>query len=140
MSGDAIGVRRLIRILGIVPQMKTPKILVADDEIKTCRLLSRFLFSHGFSVEFALTGNEALIKAVEFEPHCILLDIRMPQGGPELLSSLKTKLPESIVFMVSAIIEDNQEEDYLERGAHSCIDKPVNLEMLLDAIRQALNL
>jgi DNA-binding response OmpR family regulator len=118
-------------------EMICEKILVVDDEIKACRLLSKFLSNKGFLVETALDGSEALMKADEFRPNCILLDIRMPQGGLALLSDLKAKLPESIIIMVSAIIEENQEQDYLEKGAHSCIDKPVNLEMLLETILQA---
>lgn len=118
--------------------MTCRKILVVDDEIKACRLLSKFLLNKGFLVETALDGREALMKADEFRPNCILLDIRMPHGGLELLSELKEKLPESVIIMVSAIIEENQEQDYLEKGAHSCLDKPVDLEVLLETILQAL--
>ena len=117
---------------------KKQKILVVDDEIKACQLLSRFLTKRGFSVQIASNGRDALIKAVEFKPNCILLDVRMPQGGSELLSSLKLKLPESIVFMMSAFIEVDQHQDYLGRGAHACINKPVDLVLLLNKIRQAL--
>jgi two-component system, OmpR family, response regulator len=114
------------------------KILVVDDEIKTCQLVSRFFSNKGFSVETALDGQEALSKADQFNPHCILLDVRMPYGGGELLSNLKMKLPECIIIMVSANIEENQLTDFLERGAHAFIEKPVNLEMLLGSIQQAL--
>jgi DNA-binding response OmpR family regulator len=56
------------------------------------------------------------------------------------LSFLKLKLPESIVFMVSAIIEESQLDEYIANGAHSYINKPVNLKMLLDSIREVLKL
>ena len=118
--------------------MINSKILVVDDEIKACQLLSKFLSSNGFSVQIASNGQEALIKAMEFKPNCILLDVRMPQGGVKLLTRLREELPETIIFMVSAIIEANHE--FLAKGAHSCIDKPVNMEALLSTIRQALNI
>jgi two-component system, NtrC family, nitrogen regulation response regulator NtrX len=118
--------------------MLNSKIMVVDDEIKACQLLSKFLSSNGFSVQIASNGQEALIKAVEFKPNCILLDVRMPQGGVKLLTSLREELPDTIIFMVSAIIEANHE--FLEKGAHSCIEKPVNMGALLSTIRQALNI
>ena len=59
--------------------MQNSKILVVNDEIKTCHLLSRFLSSQGFLVQIATSGHEALIKTVDFQPNCILLDVRMPQ-------------------------------------------------------------
>jgi two-component system, response regulator, stage 0 sporulation protein F len=122
----------------MVPQMANSKILIVDDEIKVCQLFSRFLSNNGFIVQTANNGREAQIKAEEFKPNCVLLDVRMPQGGVQLLSCLKAKLPESVIFMVSAIIEENQVGEYLENGAHSCIDKPVDMKALLDAILQAL--
>ncbi len=115
-------------------------ILLVDDEIKVCELFSRFLSKQGFSVQTASDGKKALIQAEEHKPDCILLDVRMPHGGLELLTCLKTKLPDTIIIMVSAIIEVNQVGDYLNKGAYACIEKPVNFMDLLKQINLALKL
>jgi len=116
------------------------KILLVDDEIKACELFSRFLSNQGFLVQTALDGQKALIKADEFQPDCILLDVRMPHGGLELLSQLRKKLPDSIIIMVSAVIDPGEVGDYLDQGAYACIEKPVIMGILLEKIEQALNL
>ena len=116
------------------------KILVVDDEVKACQLFSRFLSSQGFLVQTASDGKEALIRVDEFQPNCILLDVRMPHGGLDLLSCLRAKLPDSIIIMVSAIIEVNQADEYLNNGAYACIEKPVNFGDLIQQIKQGLKL
>ena len=131
----------LISILrrGLVHLMAQSKILLVDDEIKTRQLFSRLLSNQGFIVQTASDGEKALIKANEFQPNCILLDVRMPHGGLGLLSRFRKKFPDSIIIMVSGIIEPNQVRDYLGEGAYACIKKPVDMSILLEKIEQALN-
>ena len=128
-----------IRRRGLVQLMAQSKILLVDDEIKTRQLFSRLLSNQGFIVQTASDGEKALIKANEFQPNCILLDVRMPHGGLGLLSRFRKKFPDSIIIMLSAIIEPNQVRDYLDEGAYACIKKPVDMSILLEKIEQALN-
>ena len=128
-----------IRRRELVHLMAQSKILLVDDEIKTRQLLSRLLSNQGFIVQTASDGEKALIKANEFQPNCILLDVRMPHGGLGLLSRFRKKFPDSIIIMVSGIIEPNQVRDYLGEGAYACIKKPVDMSILLEKIEQALN-
>ena len=128
-----------IRRRRLVHLMAQSKILLVDDEIKTRQLFSRLLSNQGFIVQTASDGEKALIKANEFQPNCILLDVRMPHGGLGLLSRFRKKFPDSIIIMVSAIIEPNQVRDYLDEGAYACIKKPVDMSILLEKIEQALN-
>ena len=116
------------------------KILLVDDEPKVRELFSKFLTSQGFSVQTASDGKMAVVQAEKFKPDCILLDVMMPYGGPELLTCLRKKIPDSIIIMLSAIIEVNQEHDYLNNGAYACIEKPVKFNKLLKHINQALDL
>ena len=128
-----------IRRRGLVHLMAQSKILLVDDEIKTRQLFSRLLSNQGFIVQTASDGEKALIKANEFQPNCILLDVRMPHGGLGLLTRFRKKFPDSIIIMASAIIEPNQVRDYLGEGAYACIKKPVDMSILLEKIEQALN-
>ena len=81
-----------------------------------------------------------MLKAEEFRPECILLDVRMPHGGLGLLHRLRKKFPEIVIIMVSAIVKGDQGSDFLNAGAFACIEKPVNLEDLLEKICQSLHL
>ena len=120
--------------------MNQPKILLVDDEPKVRELFSKFLTDQGFSVQTASDGKMATTMAEKYKPDCILLDVMMPHGGVELLSRLRKKFPDSIVIMMSALIEVNQEVDYLNNGAYACIEKPVRFNELLRHINQALKL
>ena len=68
----------LILRVRMVTSMIKSKILLVDDEIKACQLFSRFLSNQGFVLQTASDGQKALIQADEFQPNCILLDVRMP--------------------------------------------------------------
>ena len=47
------------------------RVLIVDDEKKTCMLLSRFLSGRGYQIETASEGGMALHKAREFNPNCV---------------------------------------------------------------------
>src|SRR3954467_8662156 len=81
----------------------------------------------GFTVEPCSSGNEALKKAVAFNPDLILLDVMMPgMDGPETLQALR-KLPElthtPVVFM-TAKVQPQEVEGYMALGAMGVIAKP----------------
>ena len=120
--------------------MQKSKILVVDDEIKTCELFAKFLMKQKFNVTTASDGKMALVRADEFQPDCLLLDVRMPYGGLGLLSQLREKLPGSPVIMMSAFIEVRQMADYLNEGAFACLQKPIDLNSLLEKIKEALKI
>ncbi|NIQ04153.1 MAG: response regulator, partial [Nitrospinaceae bacterium] len=72
------------------------RILVVDDEKKACANLRKFLEKKQFEVGIAHNGLEALDLLEEFQPDCILLDIRMPDlNGVECLKRIKSRLPDA---------------------------------------------
>ena len=68
------------------------RVLVADDEENLRLVLRTLLRRHGYEVETAQTGEEALALVDSFGPDVILTDVRMPKmGGLDLLATLKAK-------------------------------------------------
>jgi len=69
------------------------KILIVDDEIEYCEIVSDFFRSYPkalFEVEYALSGLEAIEKASFMEPDFVLLDWKMPMmSGTELFGKLQ---------------------------------------------------
>jgi two-component system nitrogen regulation response regulator NtrX len=101
----------------------TVKILVVDDEDSIRRTLSAVLRDEGYPVLLAKDGNEALASAAEEHPDLVLLDIAMPgKSGIEVLESLKEEWPGLPVKL----------------GAYDFIEKPLSIEKLLLAIRNAM--
>lgn len=118
----------------MITTVNESRILLVADEIKTCQIFSRFLSSRGFLVETALDGAKALVKADEFKPHCVLLDARMSRGGPTLVVRVRKQLPDAVIIVMSPVIAPGHVEDYLSKGAHVCIEKPVDFSVLLNTM------
>ena len=62
------------------------RVLVVDDEENIRLVLQTLLRKHGYEVEAAASGEEALALVDSFGPDVILTDVRMPKmGGLDLL-------------------------------------------------------
>jgi two-component system, OmpR family, response regulator len=93
----------------------------------------------GFTLEPCSSGNEALTKAVAFGPDLVLLDVMMPgMDGPETFQALR-KMPElantPVVFM-TAKVQPQEVQGYLDLGAVGVIAKPFDPMTLADQLRE----
>jgi two-component system alkaline phosphatase synthesis response regulator PhoP len=90
--------------------MEAPlKILIADDEADILEIISFHLIKAGFEVITAKDGSEAIEKANQFAPDCIILDIMMPKrDGFSVLESIKKDGKGIPVFVMSNL---GQQED-----------------------------
>lgn len=114
------------------------KVLVVDDENMTCFLLREY-FEGRYHVEVAFNGQEALCKVKEFQPDCILLDIRMPgMDGIEVLRELKQSHPDIKVIMMTALGCADIARECLRLGAFAYTMKPIDLDRLEGQIQSAL--
>ena len=55
-------------------------IMLADDDPTFCAAIEEFLVSRGHQVVSVHDGASAVIKAQEWRPHLIIMDIQMPGG------------------------------------------------------------
>lgn len=117
---------------------KNKKILFVDDEVEFCSLMREY-FSTKYDVETASDGQEALSKLEEFQPGCILLDLKMPQmDGLEALKLIKLSYPDMKVIIVSASGTIKKTEECLKEGAIDYILKPIDLDELENKIESVL--
>ncbi len=118
-----------------------PKILVVDDEVKMCFTLTKLFELSNYPVTVAHDGMEALEKIDSFQPHCILLDIRMPKmNGLEVLRIVKEKHPEIVILMSTAVATEESRKECLEAGAAEYLIKPIDFKMLLATIKDRVQL
>jgi len=116
-----------------------PKILIVDDEVKMCFTLTKLFELSNYSVAVAHNGLEALDKVDSFQPHCILLDIRMPQmNGVEVLKRVKQEHPEIVVIMTTAVVTEESREECLKIGAADYLIKPIDFKELLGNINNRI--
>lgn len=84
-------------------QERRPYILVVDDTPSVVSLIARLLRHHGFDVESATHGEEALKKVNDRRPDLILMDVMMPDmSGFDVCTQLKQNrwtAPIPVIFL-----------------------------------------
>jgi PAS domain S-box-containing protein len=115
------------------------RILIVDDEESVSRSMSLIFKMKGYEAETASTGREALEKAKERFFNVTLLDIRLPDmEGIELLAPLKKMHPDMAVIMATGYASMETSVRALHNGASAYITKPLNMDEVLNRIKDAL--
>ena len=105
-----------------------------DDESEFRDVLVEHLGSKGFEVREAGSGEDAVERVAEFDPHIVLLDLMMAgMGGLEALREIKTIAPRTCVIMVTARDDLDTARGALAQGAADYLTKPFPLRYL-DAV------
>ena len=118
----------------------TRRILVADDEPLTAEMLTLMLAFTGYDVRHALNGSDALIRAQEFMPDVVLLDVMMPgRLGPAVTQELRRdpRFDNTVVVLFSCV--DEQEVAWREAGADAFLQKPLSIRDLPRIIEDLSN-
>ncbi len=114
-------------------------VLLANGPGDLPQTLSRLLEPQGIRTLFARSGREALELIEQCPIHVAVLDSQMPQlGGLQVI-----KLMREVRHAPPAILLADQLTDYLLREAlgmevFSVLSKPVDLNLLLDAVARVL--
>jgi two-component system response regulator PilR (NtrC family) len=124
-----------------MPQDPGPsRILVVDDERSMRELLEILLLKHGYSVECAENGPDALAMVRSRPFDLVITDIRMkPVNGLEVLKRCKEIAPRTIVIMISAYASTELAVEAMNEGAYDFFPKPFNNEQILAVISGALS-
>ncbi|HEV8547898.1 MAG TPA: sigma-54 dependent transcriptional regulator [Polyangiaceae bacterium] len=114
------------------------RVLVVDDEENLRLVLRTLLRRHGYEVETAPTGEDALTLVDSFGPDVVLTDVRMPKmGGLDLLATLKAKGNEATVIVMSAYGNMDLAIEAMKGGAYDYVQKPFKPEEIVLALRKA---
>ncbi len=119
--------------------LSSPKILVVDDEMSMREMLEILLLKHGYDVQCAESGSEALSKIQSGPFDLVITDIRMkPVNGLEVLKQCKAISPRTAVIMISAYASTELAVEAMNEGAYDYFPKPFNNEEILSVISNAL--
>jgi len=114
------------------------QILLVDDELGICKILSISLQDSGYEVFTACSGEDALKIFLEKNPPIVLTDIKMPgMDGIELLKKIKQKNPETEVIMITGHGDMNLAIKSLKHEATDFVTKPINDDVLEIALKRA---
>lgn len=114
------------------------RVLVVDDEENIRVVLKALLRRHGYEVETASNGEEALAQVDSFGPDFVLTDVRMPKmGGLDLLSTLRAKQSDATVIVMSAYGNVEAALEAIKAGAYDYVQKPFKNEEIVLILRKA---
>lgn len=121
----------------------TKKILIVDDEPNILLSLDFLMKKSGYQVFLARNGEEALESAHRVVPDIIILDIMMPDvDGYEICKSIKsdTKFENTKIMFLSAKSKESDIAKGLDSGADAYMTKPFGNKILLEKVKELINL
>jgi two-component system alkaline phosphatase synthesis response regulator PhoP len=113
------------------------KILIADDEPDIVEIISFHLEKAGYIVTSAKDGSEAIEKAKQFQPDCIILDIMMPKrNGFEVCEYLRSnkEFDNTFIVLLTALNDEASHIKGLELGGDDFVNKPISPKVLVSRI------
>jgi PAS domain S-box-containing protein len=129
------------KIIGIAPDSPPYRILVVDDLSDSRRLLRELLGSIGFEIEEAENGQAAIAMWEQWQPHLILMDMRMPvMDGYSATREIKNRCQDrqTVILALTASAFEEDRQRVLEVGCDDFIRKPLKAERLLHEIAEHL--
>lgn len=116
------------------------RVLVVEDEALIRWSIAETLVDHGHEVVEAGSAATA-VQVLRDEPHridVVLLDLRLPDSTDlGLLARIRRLRPESAVVMMTAFGTPDIARHALALGAYRVVDKPFDLHVLEDLLREA---
>jgi CheY-like chemotaxis protein len=122
--------------------MNTYKVLIVEDSSSVGYLMATALSRAGYLVMTASNGNEALLKISRFNPHCLLLDVVLPDiSGFEVCRRLRTVDPRHLCRIV-LVSSRNTPLDYRwgwRHGADYYLPKPFSQDLLMQIMNYVVS-
>ncbi len=115
-------------------------LLVIDDDNQVVYRMKRFLVDSGYDVYTATSGEQGLQIVESHKVDVVLTDIKMKgMDGIEVLRKVKQFYDDVEVIMMTGFKDEETSINALRAGAIDYINKPVNLDELLFAIKKAID-
>ena len=113
-------------------------LLIVDDEENMRHMLQAMVSRHGYTVETAVDGQDALNKIGGQHFDFILCDIRMPHmDGISFLQKAGPAIQTSTVIMMSAYGTIDMALEAIKAGAYDFISKPFKADEVLLTLKKA---
>jgi DNA-binding response OmpR family regulator len=114
------------------------RVLVVDDEPSILRMLQIGLQDGPYEVRTAMTGEDGLRLAAEWQPDIVLLDLLISDlDGYEVCRRLR-QFTTAPIIVVTALRSEHVVAECVDDGADACIHKPFSVAELTSRVRGAL--
>jgi two-component system response regulator CpxR len=113
-------------------------VLVIDDDVELCQLLSEYLVADGYLVESRHSGRQGVDRALDVLPAIIVLDVMLPDiRGFEVLRRIRA-VSRTPILMLTARGDEQDRILGLQMGADDYLPKPFNPRELSARIEAVL--
>src|SRR6266567_1083104 len=114
-------------------------LLLVDDEAALRGAIAERLTDHGFVVEQAGSGEEAMARLADFAFDIIITDLRLPGAdGRAVLESALERYPDIIAIIITGFGTVKDAVNAIKQGASDFITKPFQFDALLHVLNSAL--
>lgn len=118
--------------------MKTPEILIVEDEPSIAEVVELYLRRSGYEVRSAPDGNAALMTLEQNLPDLVVLDVMLPGvDGYSILRWIRDRSDLPVIF-ITARREEVERIAGLELGADDYVVKPFSPQELVSRVRAVL--
>lgn len=105
------------------------RVLLAEDNVVNQKVVQKMMSKHGYRIDIAANGQEAIDASLNQHYDLILMDVRMPEvDGIEATQYIRAHLPEErqpTIVAVTADALDGDRERLLEAGMDEYLSKPI---------------
>src|SRR5690606_34544578 len=116
------------------------KILIIDDELSVCNMLTKFLTKNGYEAESTISGKQGIQLLKEHHFDLILCDYRLKDvDGLEFFKEIRVVRPDVIVIFITGYVNLKIAVDLIKDGAYQYLAKPLNPDELLVMVEKALS-
>lgn len=123
------------------PAIQHGLLLLAEDNETNIEAIADYLKFRGYTLVIASNGMEALVKAEEYAPQLILMDIQMPvMDGLEAIRRLRadSRFDSTPIIALTALAMTGDRDRCLQAGANEYMSKPVSPKKLAMKIAELL--
>ncbi len=118
------------------------RLLVVDDDEQILELFRDALgAADAYEIRTATNGYDAGLLTESFRPHLLILDYMLPDiNGNVVCQRIRGRadLADTRIILISGVIEPAEIERLRQAGADEFIQKPFNIERLLDRVERLL--
>lgn len=122
-----------------VAKLKAPVLLIVEDDREMRSLLCDEFVGTGYQLREARDGDEAFVAVLQSVPDLILTDLRMPAGGDDYISRLRTVAPNCPIVVITGFGDASLKAQVLRAGANAYFNKPVRIADLKNCVHQLLD-
>ena len=120
------------------------KVLVVDDDKELVELITDVLERDGrFEVRSVNNGFDAGMMVKEYHPDLLVLDVMLPDiNGKEVCTRVRgdSTMDDVKIICISGMVEADKIEDLKASGANDFLQKPFEVEQLIERMCQQLEM